>query len=221
MHEGHRERMREKYLKNGIDALSPHEVLELLLFYSLPRINTNHIAHRLIESFQTFNNVLDADIEALCKVEGMGKNSALLLHLVKDCMNLYNSSRRQKRPELLTAMAAGIYAMQLVGEQSTEGFYVICLDPNRKVLSSKKVLEGSTYQVAMDVRKVVEYILEHKTRDVIFIHNHPLGPIEPSSEDIAVTKRFQEALKPLGIKVIDHIIVGDDCFYSMAAHAEI
>ena len=220
MHEGHRERLRDKYLENGVEALAPHEVLELLLFFSQPRVNTNETAHRLMDAFQSFSGVLDADIESLCQIKGVGKNSALLLHLVKDCMNLYGRSKQKKRVEILSAMAAGHYALRMVGDQTTEGFYVICLDPDRRVLSAKKILEGSTYRVMVDVRKVVEYILDYKAHAVILVHNHPFGAIEPSDEDIALTRKLQETLRPLGISAIDHIIVGDGCFHSMAAHAQ-
>ena len=219
MHEGHRERMREKYLQNGIGALAPHEVLEMLLFYSQPRVNTNETAHRLLDAFHSFSGVLDADVETLCSVDGVGKNSALLLHLIKDCFNLYNRGKQERLPELASATAAGHYALRMIGDQTTEGFYIICLDPSRRVLSMKKVAEGSTYRVAINVRKTVEYALDHKAFAVILVHNHPIGMIEPSDEDIGLTRRLQDAFRPLDISVIDHIIVGDDMFYSMASHA--
>ncbi len=219
MHEGHRERMREKYLQNGIEALAPHEVLELLLFFSQPRVNTNETAHLLMEAFQSFSGVFDADVETLAQIKGVGKNSALLIHLVRDCMNLYEKSKQRKRPEILSAMAAGQYALRMVGEQSVEHLYIICLDSNRRVLSSQKVLEGSVNRIMVDTRLVVEHILEHKAVDVILVHNHPNGPAEPSDEDIALTKKIQSVLNPLGISCIDHIIIGEGYFYSMAAHA--
>ncbi len=219
MHEGHRERMREKYLQNGINALAPHEVLELLLFFSQPRVNTNETAHRLLETFRSFSGVLDADIESLCSVDGVGKNSALLLHLIKDCFNLYAFGKQEKLPELDTATDAGLYALRVVGDQTREGFYVMCLDNQRRVLSMKQVAEGSTYRVMIDTRKVVEYALQQKAFSVILVHNHPMGMIEPSDTDIGLTRRLQEAFQLLGISVIDHIIVGDDMYYSMAAHA--
>ncbi len=220
MHEGHRERMRNKYLQNGIGALADHEVLEMLLFFSQPRVNTNETAHRLLETFHSFDAVLDADIKSLCDVPGMGEKSAVLLHLIKDCFNVYNRGRQERRAVLQTAMDAGDYALRMVGDQTTEGFYVICLDPSSKVLSMKKVLDGSVYRVLIDTRKVVEYILNHKAYSVILVHNHPFGPVEPSDDDIILTRKMQEALGALDISVVDHIIVGDDCFYSMAAHAQ-
>lgn len=220
MHEGHRERMREKYLQSGIGALAPHEVLEMLLFYSQPRVNTNETAHRLLDAFRSFSGVLDADVDALCDVEGVGKNSALLLHLIKDCFNLYSLGKQERLPELATASAAGNFALRMIGDQTSEGFYVMCLDPDRRVLSMKKVAEGSTYRVMIDTRKVVEYVLSQKAFAIILVHNHPMGMIEPSDADIGLTRRLQDAFRPLDISVIDHIIIGDDMFYSMATHAE-
>ena len=218
MHEGHRERMREKYIKNGIEALAPHEVLELLLFYSMPRVNTNETAHRLLDTFHTIPGVLDADTDSLCMVDGIGKGSALLIHLIKDIVNLYNRGKLEQNPVLPTAMEAGNYILRLIGEQSTEGFYVFCLNPEGRVLSYKKIFEGSAYRVLIDVRLVAEYALTHRAYSVIFAHNHPSGLIEPSDEDVQLTKKLQDALKPLSIQVTDHIIFGDGCFYSMAAH---
>jgi len=218
MHEGHRERMREKYIQNGIGALAPHEVLELLLFYSQPRVNTNEAAHRLIDTFHSIHGVLNADMDSLCTIDGVGKNSALLLHLIKDVVNLYNRGSLERNPLLPTAMEAGDYILRMIGDQTKEGFYVFCLDPEGRVISYKKIFEGSTYRVYIDIRLVVEYALTHRAYSVILAHNHPLGLIEPSEEDIQLTQQIQSVLKPLSIPVTDHIICGDGCFYSMAAH---
>ncbi len=219
MHEGHRERMREKYIQNGADILAPHEVLELLLFYSQPRVNTNEIAHRLLDTFHTLGGVLDADIDSLCAVQGVGKGSAVFLHLIKDVVNLYNRGKLERNPLLPTAMDAGNYILRLIGDQTKEGFYVFCLDPEGRLLSYKKIAEGSAYRVYIDVRLVAEYALTHHAYAVILAHNHPKGLIEPSDEDLQLTRRIQAALSPLSIAVTDHIIVGDGCFYSMAAHS--
>ncbi|MBQ7033909.1 MAG: DNA repair protein RadC [Clostridia bacterium] len=219
MHEGHRDRMREKYLKNGMDALLSHEVLELLLFYSQPRVNTNETAHRLLDTFHSLNGVLDADPDLLCKVQGVGRSSAVFLHLLKDVVNLYNRGKLDPKASLPTAMDAGNYVLRLVGDQTTEGFYVFCLDPMGQLLSYKKIAEGSAYRVYIDIRLVVEYALRHDAFAVILAHNHPKGVIEPSEEDLHLTRRIQDAFAPLSISVKDHIIFGNGCFYSMAAHS--
>lgn len=219
MHEGHRERMREKYRKHGVETLEPHEVLELLLFYSQPRVNTNEVAHRLLDTFQSLSGVLDADSDSLCSIPGVGKSSAVFLHLIKDVVNLYNQGKLERNPILPTAMDAGNYILRLIGDQAKEGFYVFCMDPEGRVLSHRKIAEGSAYRVYIDVRLVAEYALTHHAYAVILAHNHPKGLIEPSDEDLQLTRQIQSALSPLSISVTDHIIVGDGCFYSMAAHA--
>ncbi len=218
MHEGHRERMRERYLQNGIDALAPHEVLELLLYYSQPRVNTNETAHHLLDSFHSIRGVLDADADALCRVKGMGKNSAILLTLIKDIVNIYNRGNLNPRPYVLTAMEAGIHIRRLIGERSKEAFYVFCLDGDGRIFSHRKVAEGSASGVNADISLIVEYALTHGAACIILAHNHPMGPVDPSENDILFTKKVQEAFKHLNIFVTDHIIVGDGYFYSMAAH---
>lgn len=218
MHEGHRERMREKYLQGGVDALAEHELFELLLFYSQPRVNTNDIAHRLMDAFHSVNGILDADLESLCSIPGMGKNSGLLIRLIKDIINIYNRGKLEPRPLLSTAMEAGNYIRRLIGDQTKEVFYVFSLDPDGRLISCGKIAEGSSYRIYIDVRLVAEYALRHNAHTVILAHNHPLGTVEPSDEDIRLTKRIQDALSALDVTVTDHIIVGDGYFYSMAAH---
>ena len=217
MHEGHRERMRNKYLKSGIGAFEPHEVLEMLLYYTKPRVNTNETAHQLLDTFHSFNAVLDADYETLCSVEGVGPQSALFFRLLKDCINLYGRGKNVELPQLYTAMDAGNFLLRMIGQQSTEGFYVVCQDPEKRVLSWKKLFEGTTYNVSIEPRAVVTYAIQHNACAVIIAHNHPLGTVAPSEEDVALTKRLQAALDPIDIFLADHIIVGDGHFFSMAS----
>ena len=219
MHEGHRERMRNKYLQGGIDALAPHEVLEMLLFYTQPRINTNETAHRLLETFPSFSSVLDADYESLLSIEGVGPRSAFFLRFLKDCINLYGRSKQTPLPTLPTATDAGNFLLRMVGNQTTEGFYVVCLDPERRVLAFKKLFEGATYSVHVEPRAVVTYALQHNACAVIVAHNHPNGPTRPSEDDILLTERLRQAFDPIGVYLIDHIIVSQDSFFSMAANA--
>lgn len=217
MHEGHRERMRNKYLKSGIDAFEPHEVLEMLLYYTKPRVNTNETAHQLIDTFHSFSAIFDADYETLCSVEGVGPQSALFIRLMKDCFNLYGRGKRIELPQLHTAMDAGNFLLRMIGQQTTEGFYVVCLDPEKRILSWKKLFEGATYNVSIEPRAVVTYALQHNACAVIIAHNHPLGAVTPSEEDIKLTKKLQAAFDPIDIFLADHIIVGDGHFFSMAS----
>ena len=216
MHEGHRERMRERFLKNGIEGFAPHEVLEMLLFFSKPRVNTNETAHDLINAFGSFDRVLDADFESLCKVDGIGANSAFMLRLIKDTINFYTKSKWADKPNLANNFAAGAYVLDMIGEQTQECFYVLCLDAARNVLALKKLSEGTAYRTYIDIQLIVEAAINQHAHSIILVHNHPNGLIEPSESDIQLTRRIQNTFKELNIKVIDHIIVGEGRFFSMA-----
>ncbi len=216
MHEGHRQRMRTRYLQNGIEGFAPHEVLEMLLFFSKPRVNTNPTAHTLLDHFGSFDRVLDADFESLCNVEGVGENSAFLLCLLKDCINYYSKSKWKEKPNLPHTFAAGAYVLDMVGDQTAEGFYVLCLDAARNVLTMKKLSDGTAYRTYIDIQLIVETALSHHAHSIILVHNHPNGIIEPSEADLQLTRRIQNAFRELNVKVIDHIIVGEGHFFSMA-----
>ena len=216
MHDGHRKRMRDRFLENGIDGFAPHEVLEMLLYFSKPRVNTNDTAHKLIQHFGSFDKVLDADYKSLTQVEGVGEQSAFMLRLLKDTINYYTRCKWEDKPVLSNSFAAGVYALDMVGEQTAEGFYVLCLDAQRSVLNFKKLSSGTTYRTLIDVQLVVETALTHHAHSIIVVHNHPNGLIEPSESDIALTRKIQRAFSELNVKIIDHIIVGEGRFFSMA-----
>lgn len=216
MHEGHRERMRERFLQNGIEGFAPHEVLEMLLYFSKPRVNTNETAHDLIRQFGSFDRVLDADFESLCKVDGIGVNSAFMLRLIKDTINYYTKSKWADKPNLANTFAAGAYVLDMIGDQTSEGFYVLCLDAARNVLNLKKLSEGTAYRTYIDIQLIVKAAITHDAHSIILVHNHPNGLVEPSEADIQLTRRIQNAFKELNVKVIDHIIVGEGRFFSMA-----
>ena len=218
MHEGHRERMRERYLKNGISGLAPHEVLELLLFYTQPRVDTNATAHKLLDTFGSLSGVLDADVAHICSVPGVGKSSALFFHLLRDCITLYTQNQWAKRPRLITLDEVGSYVLDMIVEKNTEGFYILCLDPSHYVTGFSKLESGSAYKTSVDVRKVVESALMHRAFKVILVHNHPSGSLQPSESDIRLTKKLTHALREIEIPVIDHIIAGNNSYFSMAEH---
>ncbi|MDD6307994.1 MAG: DNA repair protein RadC [Clostridia bacterium] len=208
--------MRNRYLQNGIDGFAPHEVLEMLLFYVKPRADTNGIAHALLNTFGSFSGVLDANIENLQQVSGIGKESAVFFHLVKDCMKLYSKSKWAAKPLLSNSAEVGTYAVDMIGDQTEEGFYLICLDPSNYVNSFCKVESGSAYRANVDVRKVVERALLYRAHHIVLVHNHPAGAVSPSENDIALTKKLVKTFGEMDIPVIDHIIVGKGHFYSMA-----
>ena len=203
-------------MREGIDHFEEHQILEMLLFYAIPRRDTNEIAHGLIKEFKDLAGVLDAKIEDLEKVEGMGGNSATLLSLMGPLSRRYQSCKFKGKHQLNSSQKAGEYAMHLFTDVRYECFYLICLNNQNQVRHAAKTFEGTINEAAVYPRVVVETALKHHASSVILAHNHPGGSLKPSQGDIQVTKRIKEALDAIDIKVIDHIIVGDNRYYSFA-----
>ena len=191
LHDGHRQRAKDRYRQLGADALADHELLELALFYAIPRQDTNETAHRLLKRFRSLQGVLQATPEELEREEGVGRSAALLLCLIGDI------SRRAR----ITSLPEKI---------------LNCLDGKGKLLTCRCIGKGTVSASPVHVRQVVENALYAGASTIILAHNHPSGVALPSDADVLVTRRIQEALAPLGIRLADHIIVADDDYVSMA-----
>ncbi|OPX85333.1 MAG: hypothetical protein A4E53_03551 [Pelotomaculum sp. PtaB.Bin104] len=216
LHEGHRQRVRARFLAEGLDAFEDHQVLELLLFYSIPYRDTNELAHRLIKEFGSLANVLEADPRELCRRHGVKENTAVLLSLLPQLARRYFKDKWGGKPELNSSSKAGEYAVSLFIGRSYEAFYVVCLDAQNRVNYAALVQEGTINEAAVYPRLVVEAALRHQANCVILAHNHPGGTRRPSEADIQVTKKIVTALGSIGVHVADHIIVAGEGYYSFA-----
>lgn len=216
IHMGHRKRLKDRFIREGIDYFEEHQILELLLFYGIPRKDTNEIAHELMKEFNDLAGVLDAKVEDLQKVEGIGESAAVLLTLMAPLSRRYQSCKFKGKHQLNSSQKAGEYAMHLFTDIPYECFYLICLNNQNQIRHAAKTFEGTINEAAVYPRLVVETALKHRASSVILAHNHPGGSIKPSQGDIQVTKRIKEALDAIDIKVVDHIIVGDNRYYSFA-----
>lgn len=214
LHKGHRQRVRARFLDVGLDGFSPHEILELLLFYTHQRVDTNEIAHRLIDRFHTLSGVFDADLEALVEVDGINETSAVLLKMIPQLSRQYRISS-QKAVYLGTFDAVCDFFRNLyVGEQS-ERLRVACLSDRLKLTACDVVSEGGPSGVPINMRKIVEYALRQKCDIVVLAHNHPNGSAVPSNEDIVATQQIFHALKTVGIQLVDHVIVAGETAISL------
>jgi len=220
MHEGHRERLREKYLKSGLDSFEDHEILELLLFYSIPRKNTNELAHALINKYGSLKAVLEADPYDIINESGAGKQSAVLLSLILDITKKYLKESKTSRPVILSSKQAGEYCMKLFVGENEEKVYLICLNKQYKVIHSELISEGSISQAVIFSDKAAKAALRHNAYYVVVTHNHPGGSKRPSKNDIETTERLKKTFEALGKKMIDHIIVGENGYYSFALDRE-
>lgn len=216
VHAGHRERIKNTFRKNGLANMEPHNVLELILTYSIPRRDVNELAHALIDTFGSFDQVLEADIERLMQVDGIGENTAIHLKLILESYRFYEM---QKHREVFYATSANItmnYARSLFVGETKELTFALCFDASMKLNNCTKVSEGSVNVAAVSVRRVVEIATANKAIAVVLTHNHPGGLATPSKEDLVTTRKIMQALHIVGIKLSDHIVVGDTFAISMA-----
>ena len=217
IHDGHREKMRRRFLSGGLEQFADHEALELLLYYAIPRRDTNPIAHALIDRYGSLSAVLAAPVEDLQKVEGIGESAAILLKLVpRLCAKARLADADRQELILNTASRAGAYLLERFYGEQNEVIYQLCLDRKGKLLACKKLGEGSIASAALDVRKLVENAILHSASSVVLAHNHPSGIASPSHEDYAATDRARNALETIGVALADHIIVADGDFVSLA-----
>ena len=215
-HAGHRQRLRERFLSEGLDHFEEHNALELLLFYALPQGDTNGLAHRLIERFGSLAGVLDAAPNDLCRVEGVGLYTATLLSLMPALFRRYRMSGAARDICLNTTEKAGEYLLPLYTGLRNEVVYLVCLDAKCKPLCCRQLFEGTVNIAQVNTRKVVELALTFNASSVILSHNHLSGVALPSDEDVATTRRVKAALEAVGVQLADHIIVADEDYVSLA-----
>ena len=216
MHDGHRERLRNRFLTQGLSGFDPINVLELLLFFSHRRCDTNEIAHRLLDRFGSFSGVLNAPYEALCEVQGIGAQSACLIKLVAACAGYYADDKAVRGVVLNSTEAAGRYLVPKFLGARNEEVYLVLLDDKRKVLHCAKLFEGTVNAAPITVKKVVAEVVAMNATGVILAHNHPGGLALPSSGDRIVTEKIARALYLMNVQLVDHIIVADGDYVSMA-----
>lgn len=214
IHGGHRERMRSRYLQEGPDGFADHELLEMLLFGVIPRGDTNAIAHQLLNEFGSLSNLLEADAYEIAKTEGIGLKSAIFLTQLHELVRRYEKEKIEDKPELTSIPRCADYCMALLNRYTTERFYMICLDSRRRVIHVAKLAEGTVENAHVPPRLVAEVALRYKSTGVVFCHNHPGGRVLPSEADTNLTASFKKLLDPLGVQVLDHIIIGEGKYFS-------
>ena len=216
MHDGHRERLRTTFLENGLDCFNELNSLELLLFYAIPRRDTNEIAHALLERFETLDEVFSASVPELCTVDGVGEQTALLLKLVPQIVRKSKITQADKMKQITSSEIAGKFFIPRFMDQKEEVLMLLCLDAQKRVISCVEISRGVVNAVETNIRKIVETTLKYRASSIIIAHNHPDGFACPSHEDDITTRQILESLKYLGIPLLDHIVVSGDDFVSYA-----
>lgn len=216
MHDGHRERMKNRFCENGLGGFDDHNILELLLFYALPRKDTNLVAHSLLEAFGSLAEVLEAPEEELMKIEGIGENAATLLRLIPEVSRRYLMDKNKFGNVLDSTKKAGEYLVARYMYERDEVVYAICLDSKKQVICCKEMSRGVANSTVVSIRKIIELALAKNATGIIISHNHVCGLALPSRDDEMTTKQIRDALSSVGIRLVDHIIVAGDDFISMS-----
>lgn len=215
IHKDHRKRMKDRFLKQGLDGFTEYQALEFLLFFCIPQGDTNELAHRLIEHFGSLSQVLEAPVEELKKVNGIGEHSAILIQLMNQMARFYLVDRAKREKVLPTIEDCARYLIPYFYGRMNETVFLLCLDAKCKALCCKVVGEGSINSAGISVRRIVETALREGATTVVLAHNHPSGIAIPSPEDIQTTRRVAAALQSVEIHLADHIVVADDDYVSM------
>ncbi len=212
---GHRERLKKKFIENGIEALNEYEVIELLLFFSIPVKDTKPIAKELLKEFKNIKGIFkNLDSKKILNVKGFGKNSLTLFKLIKELHSLIEKQKIFERKVLDNLEKVIKYAKVSIGNRLKEELKVICLNSKNEIIEDVTVEIGTENEIYIYPRKIVKIALENNSTAIILLHNHPSGNINPSQSDINITKKLKLLLENIGITLHDHIIVASDNYFS-------
>ena len=216
LHAGHRKRMRKRLAENGIESFEEHEMLEMLLYASHTRGNTNEIAHELIKTFGSLANVFNADIDSLQKIDGVGVSTATLLHLQGKLTSSYMRSLFQNTSAQMTGVDVGNYVCSLfAGHEHHEILYILCFDDEGRLLGSDIIRQGSMRYIHLDSRNVIDIAFKRKASMVVMAHNHPGGNPIPSPDDVNATRIIELGLNSIEVVLWDHLVIARGGFVSL------
>lgn len=215
-HHGHRQRLKTRFLNDGLDSFEMHNVLELLLFYACPRIDTNEIAHELLEKFGSISEVFDASIEDLKEVARISDHAAVLIKLIPDIARIYQQDKSNKDTPLDNHDKMGEFLVPKFIGRKNEVVFLVCLDSSCHAISCDMLFEGSVGDVSLNIREIAKQTIKYNCNNIIIAHNHPRGLAIPSKDDIIATRAVIEGTRALGITLLDHIIVANQDYCSLA-----
>ena len=218
---GHRDRLRQKFLDHGIDKLTDEEIIELLITLATPRRDCKQAAREALARFNGLAGVLEASLVELQQVPGIGPKNALGLKLVHEVARKFLRERLVGREFLSSSREVYDYLLHTLRDLKKEVFQVIFLNGRNEVIQARTLFEGSLTSSAVYPREVIKSALEHHAAAIVFAHNHPSGDPTPSSQDLTITRDLFLAAKLMGIKVLDHLVIGRNRYYSFADQGHI
>ena len=213
-HLEHRKRLKDRYWRAGLDGLPDYEILELLLCYAVPQGDVKPRAKALLRQFGSLQGVLDADRDDLQGVKGIGPHSSLLFKLLREASALYLRRKSEAKEQVSSTKELIDYCLSSMGALKDEHFAVIYLNARNRIIKVETIQEGIVNQAVVYPRKVLEKALTHKASAIILVHNHPSGHVRPSDADIRLTRVLQDAARVMDIALHDHLIVGENRFFS-------
>ena len=213
---GHRQRLRERFLAGGLEGFHDYEVIELLLTLATPRKDCKDAAKAALKRFKTLQNVLEAAPRELCKIAGVGPKNLFGIKLIKAVADRYLEKKLIHRDAISDSSALFDYLHHHIGDKRREFFKVIFLNAKNQVIAADTISEGTLTASNVYPREIIRAALSYDAAALIFAHNHPSADPQPSAEDIAVTRQLVFAGKVMGMVVHEHIIIGDNCYYSFA-----
>ena len=217
-HAGHRRRLRERFRREGLGGFAPHETLELLLTYAIPRVDTNPLAHALIQRFGSLAGVLEASPAELEQTPGVGPQAASLIAMLVPLMRAYEQEKLLPRQKLATYADLRAFCRTLYLGVADERFYLLCLDARLKLLAVRLIAQGTPNQVRVEPRVVAQELLRHGAVGAVISHNHPSGSAQPSQEDADLTRSIRETLEKMDIRLYDHVLIAGSEDFSFFSH---
>lgn len=211
---GHRQRLRQRFIKSGVNGFQDYEVLELLLTFAIPRIDTKPLAKRLLKKFGSLARVLDAIPQELREIKGIGLSASVFLPVLRSAMELYFLEKAKSTDIMNSPDVVVRYCRAALEGERNEIFMCLYLSSKNRILHVERLSEGTIDQAAVYPRRIIEGCLKANAAAVIFVHNHPSGDPTPSTQDRLLTTEIKTAAKPLGIEIHDHIIIGQGAHFS-------
>ena len=215
-HRGHRKRLREKFLKSGLAGFHDYEIVELLLSLGTPRRDCKPLAKETIKKFKTLRGVLEATPQDLQQITGIGAHSAFGIKLVQEVAREYLKAKMLDKPFYKSSQEVFDYLYHSMRGLKKETFKVIFLNTQNQIIDTVDLSEGTVNASSVQPREIIEGMIRFNATSLIFVHNHPSGNSEPSSSDRALTRELVFISRILRIKVLDHIIIGDNRYFSFA-----
>ena len=221
LHKEHRRRVKERFLRSGLEDFAPHELLELLLFYAIPQKDTNELGHRLIARFGSLSRVFHASYEELCEVEGIGDHAATLLRLWLPAASYILTEEMNGDTQFFNTLdKVGLYFINRYIGAKNETVYLMLLDNRYALIDCIRIYEGSVNSVGITARRLLEVALRNNASMAVLAHNHPVGIPIPSNEDIGTTMSLRDSFEAIGIPLLEHILVASDKYTPILVRTE-